>query len=137
VKSNETITLELMSLSREEPTLASTWYSAAGTMITDEFLEWPADLFALTNVILKRSEAYRFVFSPPSGVEWPPTRFRNWSALVEEAGRQWSAWIDNPRRGIPAILAEEWSVLLKHAETPLEDLAEGATSFKCTLEIKK
>jgi hypothetical protein len=34
----------------------------AGTPITDELLESLADLFALTDVILERSEEYCFVF---------------------------------------------------------------------------
>ena len=34
----------------EGPTLAATWHTVAGSPITDEFLEWPADLFALTDV---------------------------------------------------------------------------------------
>jgi hypothetical protein len=42
----------------ETPTIASTWNSVAGRPITNELLEWPADLFALTNVTLARSEAY-------------------------------------------------------------------------------
>lgn len=42
-----------------ESTLASTCHAVAGGAITDEFLEWPADLFALTEVILERSEQLR------------------------------------------------------------------------------
>jgi hypothetical protein len=34
-----------------EPTLASTWRAASSAAITDELLEWPPDVFALTNVI--------------------------------------------------------------------------------------
>jgi hypothetical protein len=41
----------------EEPTPASKWHALAGSALTDELLEWPADLSALTNVILKRTEA--------------------------------------------------------------------------------
>jgi hypothetical protein len=52
---------------REEPTVASVWHSLAGGPISDEFLEWPADVFALTEVILKRSEVHRFALSPPQG----------------------------------------------------------------------
>src|SRR6516165_10654106 len=59
----------------DEPTLASTWFGVAGIPITDELLEWPADLFALTDVLLERADAYRFVFSPPDGGRWPPSRF--------------------------------------------------------------
>ena len=47
------------------PTLASTWQALAGSPIGDELLEWPPDVFALTDVILERAEAYRFVLSPP------------------------------------------------------------------------
>ena len=46
-----------------EPTLASTWRAVAGSPIRDELLEWPPDVFALTDVILDRAEAYRFVLS--------------------------------------------------------------------------
>jgi hypothetical protein len=55
------------------PTLASTWEGAAGTPIADEPLDWPPDAFAIANVILERSEAFRFVLSPIE--EWPPRRF--------------------------------------------------------------
>ena len=50
-----------------EPTLASTWQGVAGSPIGDELLEWPPDVFALTDVILERAEVYRFVLSPPEG----------------------------------------------------------------------
>jgi hypothetical protein len=59
----------------EEPTPASTWHALADSPFTDEILEWPADLCALTNVILKRTEAYRFVLSHPCSMAWPPRCF--------------------------------------------------------------
>lgn len=49
----------------QEPTPASLWQAAAGIPIGDELIEWPPDLFALTDLILTRSEAYRFALSPP------------------------------------------------------------------------
>jgi hypothetical protein len=52
---------------REAPTPASVWRAVAGSTIGDALLDWPPDLFALTEVILERSEAYRFAFSPPAG----------------------------------------------------------------------
>ena len=91
----------------EEPTPASIWEALAGSPITEDILEWPADLFALTNVILKRTEAYRFVFSPPSGEEWPPRRFPSWSDAVEDAGRQWSVWLENRKSPFPDLLVDE------------------------------
>lgn len=111
--------------SRKVPTLASTWHAVAGSPITDEFLEWPADLFALTDVILGRSEVYRFVISPTCDMQWPPSRFFDWSDAVEEAGRQWSAWVEDRHGPVPQLLAEEWSVLRERAGMSLEHLAEG------------
>ncbi|HEX8894746.1 MAG TPA: hypothetical protein VF783_15565, partial [Terriglobales bacterium] len=113
------------SLRREEPTLASFWYSLTGGPASDEFLDWPADLFALTDVILGRSEAYRFVLCPPDGMMWPPARIPNWSDAVEAASRQWSVWVENRDGPLPDILAEEWGVFRERAGISFADLAEG------------
>src|SRR5262245_49932797 len=115
----------------EEPTSASSWHALAGSPFTDELLEWPADLFALTNVILKRTEAYRFVFSPPCNMTWPPRRFPGWSDAVEDAGWQWSVWLEDRKSPFPELLAEEWSLFRERAGTPLEDLAEGRDWRMC------
>src|SRR5215467_12878658 len=109
----------------EEPTPASVWYSLTGTTITDRFLEWPADLFALTDVILARTQVYRFVLSPPSDVEWPPRRFLAWSDAVVETARQWSAWIESRVGPAPDLLVEEWSVFKERAGMRIELLADG------------
>jgi len=42
----------------DEPTAASVWHCVAGTTIDDHLLEWPPDVFALTETLLERSEAY-------------------------------------------------------------------------------
>ena len=131
MKTEVTTVLAAVNSHAEEPTPASTWYALAGGPFTDELLEWPADLFALTNVILKRTEAYRFVLSPPSGEEWPPRRFPSWSDAVEDAGRQWSVWLEDQKSPFPEILAEEWTVFRERAGTPLEDLAEGRDWRMC------
>ncbi len=115
----------------EQPTPASVWQALAGGPITDELLEWPPDLFALTDVILARSEAYRFALSPPGGGQWPPVRFADWSGAVVEAGRQWSAWAEDRRGPVPDLLAEEWSVVRERAGTPLEQLADGSDWRMC------
>src|SRR6516225_764009 len=54
------------------PTLASAWYAASGAPITDRLLEWPPDVFALTNVLLTRAEAFRYALSFK---DWPPSPF--------------------------------------------------------------
>jgi hypothetical protein len=120
-----------MNSQTEKPTPASTWQAVAGRPITDELLEWPADLFALTDVILERSEAYRFVFSPPGGVEWPPRRVPNWSDAVEEAARQWCVGVEDRHGAVPDLVAEEWSVLRERAGLPIEHLAEGRDWRMC------
>jgi hypothetical protein len=75
------------------PTPADVWHAAAGTSISDELLEWPPDVFALTNVVLGRSEAFRFALSPVG--EWPPGRIPDWAGAVEEAGRARGAWVED------------------------------------------
>ena len=108
-----------------ELTAASVWGAVAGAEIDDELLEWPPDLFALSDLVLQRSEAHRFALSPPSGASWPPDRFSDWASAVAEAGRGWSAWVEDHDRPIPELLAEEWAVFRSAAETPLRDLSEA------------
>jgi hypothetical protein len=110
---------------RGEPTLASVWHSVTEGAISDEFLDWPPDVFALTDAILSRSEAYRFVFSPPEDSEWPPKRVPDWPRAVEEAGRHWGLRVENAKAALPELLADEWRALRERFETSLEDLAAG------------
>ena len=108
-----------------EPTLASTWQGVAGSPVEDELLEWPPDVFALTDVILERAEAYRFVLSPPDGALWPPGGDAGWSDAVGQAARQWSAWAEDRDDSVPELVAEEWEVVRERAGIPLEQLADG------------
>jgi hypothetical protein len=116
---------------RQEPTLASVWYSVAGSPISDELLDWPADIFALTDIVLERSEVYRFILSPPHGAEWPPNRIPGWSTAVEEAGRQWSLWVENRETGFPELVAAEWRAFRERIEMSLENLAAGQDWRTC------
>jgi hypothetical protein len=105
--------------------LAATWHATAGVPIADGLLEWPPDVLAFTAVILERTQVYRLLFPPPRVVEWPPRRLGRWSEAVEEAGRQWSAWAEDPHGPAPGLVAEEWGVIRERADTPLDDVAEG------------
>jgi len=107
------------------PTLASAWQAMAGTTIGDELLEWPPDVFALTEVILQRSDAYRFALSPPAGLTWPPASFPDWPDAVAAAARRWSSWAEDRNQAIPGLLAQEWAVLRERAESPLDDLTQA------------
>jgi hypothetical protein len=131
MKIDDTIALLHGNSQKAGPTPTSTWHELVGAPFTDELLEWPADLFALTNVILKRTEAYRFVLSPPRATEWPPRRFPNWSDAVEDAGRQWSVWLEDRKNPFPELLAEEWNLFRQRAGMTLEDLAEGRDWRMC------
>ena len=116
---------------REKPTPESIWCALAGGSITDEVLDWPADLFALTYVILERSEAFRFALSPPPGRVWPSKRFPRWADLIAEAGRQWGVWVDDKNSAFPGLLADEWNVFCDRAGMPLDELAEGSDWRMC------
>ncbi len=108
------------------PTAMSTWLALTGCPITEEVLRWPADLFALTDVLLAQSQAYRFVLSPPGGAAWPPERFENWPAAVETAGCDFANWVEGPpEAALPELLVHEWDVLLAGADMPIADLADG------------
>ena len=113
----------------DEPTLAYMWYSVAGRPFTDKLLEWPADMFALTNVILARSEAFRFALAYVG--DWPPGRYADWGRDVEEAGRLWSAWGQDRRGAIPDLVRQEWGVIRERADMPLERLATGGDWRLC------
>ena len=106
-----------------DPTPASVWRSVAGSLITGRLLEWPADVFALTNLVLDRSEAFRFALSRDG--RWPPSRHPDWAHAVVEAGRRWSGWAQAPAGEPPDLVAHEWKAFCERAETPLEDLASG------------
>jgi len=118
------------SLAPAEPTVASEWQAVTGTTIGDELLEWPPDLLALTEVILERSEAYRFALSPPAGAHWPPASLPEWPDAVTDAARQWTARVDNKDAenkdlAIPGLLAAQWQALRAQAWAPLSDLSDG------------
>ena len=107
-----------------ELTPASVWDAVAGAEIDEELLEWPPDVFALSDLVLQRSEAHRFALSPPSGMSWPPDRFGDWASGVGDAGRSWSAWVEDHDEPFPELLAEEWAVFRSAVETPLARLGE-------------
>ena len=108
---------------RGEPTLVSTWEAIAGGPLTDELLQWPPDVFALANVVLDRSEGFRFALSPLGA--WPPARFSDWPRAVEEAGRRWGAWVEDHGVAFPELVSEEWSAVREGEDLRLEQLARG------------
>jgi hypothetical protein len=102
---------------RTDRSISAAWQRVTCAPISDAVLEWPPDLFALTDVVLHRSEAYRLRsharhlarFAPRIG---PPRSSP--SAVVGGDVR------------IPELVAAEWRVVRERSSTPLEDLADGS-----------
>jgi hypothetical protein len=123
-----------MSALRSEPrsttrttvqTVASLWRAVADAPITNELLQWPPDLFALTSVLLTDAQAFRFALSPPIGQRWPSPEPAIWSDAVEQAAHEWKTWVEEHVGPAPSLLAEEFEVLLNGVETPLEEVIQG------------
>ena len=108
-----------------EPTLASTWLRLTEHPIDDDLLQWPPDVFALTDVLLEHAEGFRFALSPPAGAVWPPDRFADWGEAVGEAAQQWSRLAEDRDDPLPELVVEEWSVIRDASATPLERVADG------------
>jgi hypothetical protein len=108
--------------SASEPTPTSVWYAASGGPISDRLLEWPADVFALTEVVLARAEAFRYALSVH---DWPPQQFADWADAVAEAARNWSAWAEDRRGSVPDLVATEWGIFREGSDVPLERLGAG------------
>ena len=61
--------VSIRSHSASPATVRSVWLTAAGRSPGVELLSWPPDMFAFTDVVLDRTEAYRFAVSPPADRE--------------------------------------------------------------------
>jgi hypothetical protein len=112
-------------------TVGSLWHDIAGRGLGDELLEWAPDLFAFTDVILDRSEAYRFAVSPPDGASWPPPEMPDWYLAVADASAGWCAWAEGGGTGLPGLIAQEWAVVCEHSATSLDELAAGRAWRVC------
>ena len=107
-------------------TLGSLWQAMSGRPMSADLLDWPPDVFALTSLLLQRSGAFRFAFSPPPGREWPPGSPSRWSSTVEAAGRAWSGVVDATGEPLPPQLVSVLEVVVAAAATPIEELSTGA-----------
>jgi hypothetical protein len=104
-------------------TVESLWHDLAGSRLDDQLLEWAPDLFAFTDGVLDRSEAYRFVVSPPDGASWPPPEMPDWYVAIADASAGWRAWVDGAGAELPELVAEEWAVVRERPATTLDELA--------------
>jgi hypothetical protein len=115
----------------DQATPDALWRAVCGREIGDELLEWPPDVLALAYLILERSEAYRFVLSPPPGSVWPPARVPAWVEAVRAAGVGWSAGLEDDTVELPALVDEEWKLLRAGVGAPLGQLGDGSDWRLC------
>jgi hypothetical protein len=54
-----------------------------------------------------------------------------WSEAVQEAGCQWSRWVEDRKNALPQLLADEWSFFRDRAGAPLKELTEGRDWRMC------
>ena len=107
------------------PTIGSTWLTLGGRGVDDDLVRWPPDMFAFTEVILDRAEAYRFAVSPPTGRRWPPASTPPWREAVTAAARTWSDVAEESRGDPPDLVLEQCRVVCDALDTPIDELASG------------
>ena len=115
----------------EALTVGALWHDIAGRRLGDELLDWAPDLVAFTDVVLARSEAYRFAVSPPQGTSWPPPEMADWYLAIADASAGWCAWVDGDGTGLPGLVAEEWAAVCERSATSLDELATGRAWRMC------
>ena len=87
-----------------------------------DLTRWPPDVFALCNLVLDHTEAYRFAVSPLPGSRWPPSP--DWNERVTAAGRAWQHAVATGA-GLPLAVEEAWEVLRQDREVPLAAVRSG------------
>jgi hypothetical protein len=100
-----------------------TWLSYVGTFAPtlqwDDLWQWPPDAFALANLVLDHTEAYRFVVAPPSSTRWPP--FDHWEEEIQLPAQRWRELEDEP----PPLVRDCWETLARSRDVPLTDVRSG------------
>lgn len=113
------------------PTVDSYFRAFSPSPNWDELPSWPPDVFAIANLVLDHTEAYRFAVSPHGGRRWPPTT--DWNQRVQAAGQEWRL-VARPGRSdlTPPHVREQWQILDRHRETSLSDLRYGREEELCS-----
>ena len=105
------------------PTVESYFGAFSSNFSWSELVRWPPDVFALTNLVLDHTEAYRFAVSPPSGTRWPPEP--GWGRLVTRAAAEWRRSATRGEPVIPASVARYWNLVVERLNTPLSAVRNG------------
>lgn len=105
-----------------EHTVASYFSAFSSTHTWTGLFTWPPDVFALTNLVLDHTEAYRFAVSPPSGRRWPPAP--DWDDTVVKAGEEWRAAAGRSET-VNGLAGRSWELLARHKNVSLEAIRRG------------
>jgi hypothetical protein len=108
---------------RAGPTIGSYFAAFSPAPAWSELCAWPPDVFALANLVLDHTEAYRFAVDPPRGGVWPPTP--DWNRRVSTAAAAWRSSAGDDAGVVPAPVAVLWDVVTRHRDTALLDLRRG------------
>ena len=95
----------------------------------DELVRWPPDAFAVANLLLDHTEAYRFAIAPPPGRRWPS--HPGWTEDVRVEGRAWRMAAGAPDPEVPDAVRRVWDVLTQGRDVPLADLRSGRAWDLC------
>jgi hypothetical protein len=103
--------------------IASYFDAFAPAPAWDDLVAWPPDVFALANLVLDHTEAYRFVVAPPRGRRWP--ELPDWGARVSDAAVAWCAAVDAGESDLPPLVRGSFETVTRNRGVPLEQLRRG------------
>ena len=109
-----------------EGSVASYFETFAPTPDWGELARWPPDIFALANLVLDHTGAYRFVVAPPAGLHWPP--LPDWDGQVRRAGQAWSRGVSESGGRLPELVSRYWAIVTQNRNTPLAAIRGGDAS---------
>jgi hypothetical protein len=103
--------------------IRSLWATLIGAKDLEDVLSWPPDVLALVDRTLELSEAYRFLVSPPRGVD-----FAHKHAIIsaEASARDWLKWMGELDTSPPASLNRWWSVVRESLDVTIGELSAGS-----------
>jgi hypothetical protein len=97
-----------------------------GALVDPEGLEsalaWPPDVLVLVDRVLEMSEAYRFLVSPPPGLDFVDEQA---IANAGHVAREWLRWLDGDGSQ-PTSLSGLWDLICQGQEVTLQKLSDGS-----------
>jgi hypothetical protein len=105
------------------PTIDAYLQAFAPVSVWDDLAAWPPDVFAVANLVLHHTEAYRFAVAPLPGRRWPPVD--GWDDAVRAAADAWRVTAGVAGEPPPAAVGERWRIVVERRSLPLDALRRG------------